>query len=194
MKKLCVIGNPIEHSLSPKLHNHWIKKHKLDFIYEKYLLEKGDLENFINDIRSNKVFGCNVTVPYKQDIIQYCDELTNTAKNTNSVNTIFFKDNKIMGDNTDVLGFQKSLNEVNYDFKGKSALILGAGGVVPSIIQALKNLEVLNIHIKDSHGLSSMGVERLYASYAGVTSGEPLFYSIEGSDVVLGPAPGGRFL
>ena len=57
MKKLCVIGNPIEHSLSPKLHNHWIKKHKLDFIYEKHLLEKSDLKNFINDIRSNKVFG-----------------------------------------------------------------------------------------------------------------------------------------
>ena len=106
MKKLCVIGNPIEHSLSPKLHNHWIKRHKLDFIYEKHLLEKSDLENFINDIRSNKVFGCNVTVPYKQDVIQYCDELTNTAKNTKSVNTIFFKDNKIMGDNTDVLGFR----------------------------------------------------------------------------------------
>ena len=162
MKKLCVIGNPIEHSLSPKLHNHWIKKHKLDFIYEKYLLEKGDLENFINDIKSNKVFGCNVTVPYKQDIIQYCDELTNTAKNTNSVNTIFFKDNKIMGDNTDVLGFQKSLNEVNYDFKGKSALILGAGGVVPSIIQALKNLEVLNIHISNRTKENALKIKSQY--------------------------------
>jgi shikimate dehydrogenase len=89
VKKLCVIGNPIEHSLSPKIHNIWIKQNKLDFIYEKKLLEKGDLQKIIKELKDDSLFGCNVTVPFKQNIIEYVDELSSVSFKTNSVNTLF---------------------------------------------------------------------------------------------------------
>ena len=69
MKKYAVIGNPVEHSLSPKLHNYWIKKHKINAFYEKYLLKENDLKDIISKIKSGKLEGINITVPFKKSII-----------------------------------------------------------------------------------------------------------------------------
>jgi shikimate dehydrogenase len=91
----------------------------------------------------------NVTVPYKQIVIPYLESLSETAKITNSVNTIFNKDGKIHGDNTDVFGFQKSLSNNNVDLKNKDVFIFGAGGVVPSIILALTNLNTKKIYLSN---------------------------------------------
>ena len=76
MKKYLVIGNPIEHSLSPQLHNYWIKAEKIDAIYEKRKLNKDEIKGLIRDIKNQKIDGINVTVPFKQDVIPYLDELT----------------------------------------------------------------------------------------------------------------------
>ena len=142
MKKLCVIGNPIKHSLSPKIHNIWIEQNKLDFIYEKKLLEKDELEKIVIDLKDNNLFGCNVTVPFKQDIIRYVDELSAVSLKTNSVNTLYKVGNKVIGHNTDVMGFKKSLEDLKFNFKNKSVFLIGAGGVSPSIIEALNNLGI----------------------------------------------------
>src|SRR6056300_623336 len=91
----------------------------------------------------------NVTVPYKQIVIPYLESLSETAKITNSVNTIFNKDEKIYGDNTDVFGFQESLSNKNIDLKNKDVFIFGAGGVVPSIILALINLNIKKIYLSN---------------------------------------------
>ena len=91
----------------------------------------------------------NVTVPFKQKVIQYLDSLSPLAKKTNSVNTIFNKDGKTYGDNTDIIGFELSILDSNVDLKNKSALIFGAGGVVPSIIVALQNLGLKEINISN---------------------------------------------
>ena len=96
MKKYLVIGNPIDHSLSPKLHNYWIKKNKIDAIYEKKLLIKGDLEKTISKLKLGEIDGINVTVPFKNTVISYIDELSEEAKKTQSVNTIYMKYNKII--------------------------------------------------------------------------------------------------
>ena len=142
MKKLCVIGNPIEHSLSPKIHNIWIRQNKLDFIYEKKLLKKEELNRIIKDLKDDNLFGCNVTVPFKQDIIEYVDKLSAISLKTNSVNTLYKSGSKIIGHNTDVIGFQKSLEDLKFNFKNKSVFLIGAGGVSPSIIEALNNLGI----------------------------------------------------
>lgn len=147
MKKLCVIGNPIKHSLSPKIHNIWIEQNKLDFIYEKKLLEKNQLERIVKDLKDNNLFGCNVTVPFKQDIIRYVDELSAVSLKTNSVNTLYKVGNKVIGHNTDVMGFQKSLEDLKFNFKNKSVFLIGAGGVSPSIIEALNNLGIGKITV-----------------------------------------------
>ena len=145
MKKYLVIGNPIEHSLSPKLHNYWIKKNNLDAFYEKQLLNEKEIEGVINDLKSENISGINVTVPFKKSVIPFLNELTPIAKETNSVNTIYMKNNKIIGDNTDVGGFESALQHINYNVKGKKAFILGAGGVAPSIILALKKMDISEI-------------------------------------------------
>ena len=147
MKKFCVIGNPIEHSLSPKLHNYWFKKNKIDAVYEKKLLEEKEIPKLIESIRKSEINGVNVTVPFKNSVIPFLDSLSSEAKKTNSVNTICIEEDKIIGHNTDIVGFELALRYINYDVKRKKALIIGAGGVSPSIIFALKNMGCENIYL-----------------------------------------------
>ena len=149
MRKYLVIGNPIEHSLSPLLHNFWIKKHNINALYEKQLLEKNDVEKILSDVRASKLHGINVTVPFKNIVIPFLDQLSDTAQKTQSVNTIFKKENKLVGDNTDVYGFSEAIRLTNFNPANKKVLILGAGGVVPSVLLALKNMGVDQITLSN---------------------------------------------
>jgi len=147
MKKYYVIGNPINHSLSPKLHNYWLKKNNINAIYDKIKLEENEIENFIFKVKNQEINGCNVTVPFKKTVIPFLDKLSSEAEQTQSVNTISFFNGNLIGHNTDISGFQKAINNSNYNVKNKKILILGAGGVVPSIIFALNKMEVSKITI-----------------------------------------------
>ena len=149
MKKYLLIGNPIEHSLSPILHNFWIKKHGINPTYEKQLIKKNDIEKTLNEMKENKIQGINVTVPFKNVVIPFLDQLSDIAKKTQSVNTISKRQNKLVGDNTDVHGFSEAIKLTDFSLKNKKTLILGAGGVVPSIILALKNMGVLEITLSN---------------------------------------------
>ena len=91
MKKYLVIGNPVDHSLSPKLHNYWIEQNKLKASYEKKLLHEEGLKQIINEIEEDKISGINITVPFKKSIIPFLSELTPIAKKTESVNTVYKK-------------------------------------------------------------------------------------------------------
>ena len=145
MKKYLVIGNPIDHSLSPKLHNFWIKKNKIDAIYEKKLINENNLEEIISKIRKGDIHGINVTLPFKKSIIPFIDELSIEANNSQSVNTVYKKKDKIIGHNTDIAGFELGLRHFKYDVKNKKIFILGAGGVVSSIILALNKMKASKI-------------------------------------------------
>jgi len=153
MKKYLVIGNPIEHSLSPKLHNHWFEKNNINAIYNKKQINEIDIKDIISELRNEKINGINVTVPFKQSIIPFVDELSAEANNAQSVNTIYKENNKVLGHNTDISGFELAMRGKSYDIKGKKIFILGAGGVVPSIILALKkmgaNKIILNPYITE---------------------------------------------
>ena len=149
MKKYFVIGNPIDHSLSPKLQNFWLKEKNINANYDKIKLEDKEIESFINDIRQKKVAGCNVTVPFKKNVIPFLDKLSLEAQQTQSVNTIAYDSGVIIGHNTDVFGFHKAIENLNFTIKNKKVLILGAGGVVPSIIYALKKMDVSEISISN---------------------------------------------
>ncbi len=139
-KKYLIVGNPINHSLSPKVHNYWFKENMISAHYDKRELNNDDLVKIITKIKKDELSGINITVPFKQIIIPFLDQLSDLANKTQSVNTVYKKNNLIIGDNTDVFGFENSLVKKNFDFKNKSAFIFGAGGVVPSIIFALQNL------------------------------------------------------
>ena len=149
MKKYFVIGNPIDHSLSPKLHNHWFKENNIDAIYEKKKIEEKNLQNIISEIKEKKINGINVTVPFKKSVIPYLDKLSREAEETQSVNTIILKNENLVGHNTDISGFTKAIRSLNFDIEGKKIFILGAGGVVPSIILALNKMNVSKIIISN---------------------------------------------
>ena len=149
MKKYLVIGNPIEHSLSPKLHNYWLKKNNISAIYDKKKLEESELEKIISEVKEEKINGINVTVPFKKSVIQFLDELTPEADKTKSVNTIYLNNKKIIGHNTDIAGFELALKYSKHDMRNKNIFILGAGGVVSSIIYALNKMEVSKINISN---------------------------------------------
>jgi shikimate dehydrogenase len=155
MKKYIVIGNPIGHSLSPIIHNHWMNKyHLVDSVYEKRKVEEKDLKNIIEEIREDEIVGANVTVPFKKLIIPFLDKLDSSAEETQSVNTLFKIQNKIIGYNTDKTGFLDTIKEfyprsnsstTSLPLEGKCIFILGAGGVTSSIISALKDEGANNI-------------------------------------------------
>ena len=149
MKNYIVIGNPIEHSLSPKLHKYWFEKKNLLANYEKEKLSENQLENFVKKIKDKQIDGANVTVPFKEKIIPFVDELSDDAKEANSVNMIYLSGSKIKGHNTDILGFYLSLKNSDTKIKNNSAIILGAGGVTPSIIIALKRHGLKKIFISN---------------------------------------------
>ena len=153
MKKYFVIGNPIEHSLSPKLHNHWIKQNNINALYEKKEINKdvkNNIKDLINYIKNEKIHGINVTTPFKKSVIPFLDRLTTVASKAWSVNTIYKRNNEVIGDNTDVGGFELALKHINYSVRNKKIFILGAGGVVPSIILALKSSGGSKIFLSNS--------------------------------------------
>mgnify|MGYP001243819671 CR=1 FL=1 len=161
-KKFLVIGNPIEHSLSPKLHNYWIKKNNLKATYEKKLLKEDEIEQLIIDVREEKIQGINITVPFKKLVIPFLDTLSDEARKSQSVNTIYKSKNKIIGDNTDIEGFKIGLEKTNQIIKNKEALILGAGGVVPSIIIALKKMKISKIYLSNRTELKALEIKKLF--------------------------------
>tara|TARA_B100000795_G_scaffold254517_1_gene225488 strand:+ start:627 stop:1421 length:795 start_codon:yes stop_codon:yes gene_type:complete len=160
MKKYLVIGNPIEHSLSPKLHNHWIKKNNLKATYDKKLLEKDEIKKLISNVREEKIHGLNVTVPFKKTVIPFLDELSDEARNSQSVNTIYKVKDKIIGENTDIDGFKSALEATNQVIKNKKVFILGAGGVVPSIIIALKKMQISKIYLSNRTELKALELKK----------------------------------
>ena len=141
MKKYFVIGNPINHSLSPKLHNYWIQKNNIDAVYDKKKLNENELKNIIFEVKKEKINGINVTVPFKKAIIPFLDELSIEANETQSVNTIYLNNGKTIGHNTDAAGFELALKYSRYNLYNKRIFILGAGGVVSSIIFALNKMK-----------------------------------------------------
>ena len=145
MKKYLVVGNPIEHSLSPKLHSYWFKKYKIkNSIYEKKKIEQKDLPIIYEKIKNGEIDGVNVTLPFKKSILPLLDVLETSAAKTQSVNTIFKANGQVIGTNTDWEGFYQTIKKTLLTSEKKmddeNIFILGAGGVTSSIIYALKKI------------------------------------------------------
>ena len=172
MKKYLVIGNPITHSLSPKLHNYWIKQNNIDAIYDKKKLNENELYNLILDVKERNISGINVTVPFKNSVIPLLDELSDESNKTQSVNTIYLKDKRIIGHNTDIEGFKNAIKKINFDFKNKKIFILGAGGVVPSIIYASMKMNSSEIFVSNRTSEKAEKVKNIFNNIKLVSWGD----------------------
>ena len=162
MKKYYVIGDPIKHSLSPELHNYWIKKNNLEAFYDKKKIKENELSDLMTLIKEKEINGLNITIPYKQTVISYLDSLSIEAEKTQSVNTITLYENKLVGHNTDIDGFKLAIEKTNIKIKEKIILILGAGGVVPSLIYALKKMDAIKIIISNRTRQKAENLKKLF--------------------------------
>ena len=172
MKKYLVIGNPIEHSLSPKLHNYWFEKNNIDANYDRRQINKNEIQEVISEIKENKLNGVNITVPFKSDVIPFLDELSEESQVTKSVNTIYMRNKKLVGHNTDIKGFELSLKEIQFNLKNKVIFILGAGGVVPSIIYSLEKLGVSKIIVSNRTKQKAENLKKNFSKLSIVDWGE----------------------
>lgn len=144
--QLGLIGYPLSHSLSPQIHTAALESCGLDGVYSLFPIEPNDhqsLKNLLSRVRFGEIHGLNVTIPHKQNVIPYLDELTITAKSIGAVNTIYLHDNRLIGDNTDASGFLSHLKRfltTETRRHGKlTVLVLGAGGSARAVTYALLN-------------------------------------------------------
>lgn len=141
---LGLIGYPLGHSLSPKIHTAALNACGLEGNYSLFPIppeDKQGLKDLLARVRTGEIHGLNVTIPHKQNVIEFMDELTSTAQAIGAVNTIYMRENKLIGDNTDAPGFLSDLKRVsNSSFNTPhSALVLGAGGSARAVVYALAN-------------------------------------------------------
>ncbi len=184
-KTFAIIGKPIEHSLSPTLHNYWLKKYKIDANYSLLHIDEQEIESVIKKIRNYEISGINVTLPYKQKVIPYIDKLVNDAKSTNSVNTIFLDNNNVLiGENTDVYGLQAGYLKELTDAKNKRVLIIGAGGVSPSVILSLQKSKINNVTIVNRTYEKSIFIKKRF-NFINVLEWKTLEDQIENFDIII---------
>jgi shikimate dehydrogenase len=143
MIHLGLIGHPVAHSLSPKIQAAALKSCGLEGDYSLFPIltdDRAGLKELLARVRSGEITGLNVTIPHKQNVIEFMDDLTPAARSIGAVNTIYLRENKLIGDNTDAPGFLSDLKKFISTGElavGKSALVLGAGGSARAVTYAL---------------------------------------------------------
>ena len=137
-KTLGIFGYPISHTLSPAMHNAVIKALGLDMVYLPFEVKPSNLKEAINGIKSLGIIGVNITIPHKESVIRFLDDISEEARLVGAVNTIVYKDRKLVGYNTDGSGYMASLKEeLGFNPKSKRIIIIGAGGAARGILAAL---------------------------------------------------------
>lgn len=146
-KLLGVMGHPIAHSFSPAIHNAALNYAGLDYAYLPLDVPKESLTSTIKWIRTLNFRGFNVTIPHKNKILPLLDEVSEEAKKVGAVNTVIRERGKLIGYNTDIVGFVAGLKEAGFNADGKNALIIGAGGAARAVISGLAAEKIKNIAI-----------------------------------------------
>lgn len=159
IKTYCIIGDPVQHSLSPLMQNSAFSALGIKSSYISFRVPSGDLKTSIESLKSIGIAGFNVTIPHKISILPYLDELDITASKSNAVNTVKNDGGKLIGYNTDLYGFIQPLYKRNIDFKGIKILIIGAGGAAHAIVTALsyeKEIAETIVVNRSSHNASKL--------------------------------------
>jgi len=145
---LGLIGHPLSHSLSPRLHNYYLQENDLNYVYLPFDVEPKNIEEAIKGLKSLNFRGVNITIPYKEKIINYLDYVDEEAQDIGAVNTVVNNDGDLYGYNTDASGFIRMLKEDGkFDIKGQKAIIIGAGGASKAVGFALCRKGIKEIYI-----------------------------------------------
>lgn len=161
-KLVGVIGCPIEHSISPQLHNKISKNLGVDLMYVPFRVERPDLENAVKGLKALNLIGFNVTIPYKKEIMKFIDDNTKEALLMGAINTVKNIDGRFYGYNTDAEGFSRAFKEATGSvFKGKQVTILGAGGAARAIavklaIEGTAKISIINRTVEKACDISEI--------------------------------------
>lgn len=165
-KLLAVIGDPISHSLSPVMHQAAIDAAGLNYLYIACHVTPRKLATFVQTVRSERsLAGFNVTLPHKEKIIRHLDGITDVARAIGAVNTVYWKQDKLWGTNTDSLGFQQALLALKQPYKGKAACVFGAGGASRAIVYALEEFGFSRIILVNRTVKKARALAHAFASY-----------------------------
>ena len=139
MMKACVMGWPVAHSLSPALHNYWLKRHGIAGEYTRQAVPPAELAAALQGLRAGDWRGCNLTIPHKETALPLLDRIDGAARRIGAVNTVVVEDGRLAGTNTDGFGFLENLRTAvaGFDAKAGPAVVLGAGGAARAIVDAL---------------------------------------------------------
>ena len=186
MKKLFgIIGNPIKHSLSPVLHKYWFDKYNINADYSIIEATDEELPEIIKKIKQGNYSGINVTLPFKQKIINHIDKVVNDAELTGSVNTLFLNNDKsVIGENTDVFGLQAAYLKEIENSSNKKALVIGAGGVSPSVILSIKKSGIRNISISNRTNEKCIFLKKKF-NFLNIVPWKELKSEIKNFDVII---------
>ena len=157
----CLLGTPIAHSISPMIHNEAFRMLGLDFVYLCFDTKHADLKTMIQTLREMNVLGFNLTMPDKERILPYLDELSPAAAMIGAVNTVKNENGRLIGHNTDGIGFMQSVKDTGYDFGSGEMTLLGAGGAASSIAVQAALDGVPALHIINRKGRSWNNAIRL---------------------------------
>lgn len=189
------MGDPVEHSLSPPMHNAAFRQMKMDYVYVPFHVKRGQLAPAIAGAKSMGIKGLNITIPHKTEVINYLNEITQAAKLIGAVNTIKFDRNKIIGYNTDGMGALKAIEEVT-PVKGKKVIIMGAGGAARAIsFQLLLNgvgeLLIGNRTRENACKLKNDLITNITAPVKCIGLEEELVGELEDTDILINTTPVG---
>jgi shikimate dehydrogenase len=161
-KQYGLIGYPLGYSLSPALHNYFFSEEKIDASYVSHPLKKEQLK----DLFESKQFkGFNVTIPYKEDVLPLCDELTETAQKIGAVNTVKLVGGKYIGTNTDAPGFTLMLKEeADFELTNKTIFLLGAGGAAKAITYSALTENCKKLFVYDISEVRTAVLKNHYAN------------------------------
>ena len=172
--KLFVIGKPIKHSRSPIIHNFWIEKYSLNASYNKLEINQTEIKDLVQEVREDKIRGFNVTIPYKKVMIDFVDEVEESAHKSKAINTVYKAKDKVIGANTDGIGFIASLNkDLNFHITSNTnVMCIGAGGAAYGIVSSL--VECNPKIIKIINRTQSLGID-LMQHFSKFVSSKTLF-------------------
>lgn len=195
-KLLGLIGDPVEHTLSPYMHNAAFNSLNLDYVYVPFHVKKSELKAAIEGASSLGIKGLNVTIPHKIEVMKYLDVLDGTAELIGAVNTIKF-DDKIKGYNTDGLGAVRAIEEIS-TVRGKKIVILGAGGASRAIsfqiiLSGAGRVIIANRTLEKGFLLKENLVEKLDADVKAIDSGEKLNDELKDADILINTTPIGMY-
>jgi shikimate dehydrogenase len=186
-KLLGIVGYPIKHSLSPTLHTLLAKKYDLNFVYLAFEILPENFKFIKNAVVTLDICGLNVTIPYKEKIIPYLDELDKEAKYIGAVNTVVNKNSKLVGYNTDIYGVTKSLENVNVE--NEEAVVIGCGGVSKAIICAFEELGVKKVYIYDIDKNKTQQIKEKFGNFVDILKQKDVNNVVSNVKIVVNATP-----